>query len=230
LLIAASMLIHSSIHALNVDTGYDIKHVIGVDAPDDGKPNSAQKETALISELRKRLAGLPGVVSITNAAAPFYGFNQAAYSDNGEIPSARNKQGAIDYSYVEPNYFQTLGIPLLVGHTFPLQAGKADASVILSETAAKQLWPGQNPIGRTLRLGTDGFSHRKGQLVPDGPLYQVIGVVGDTRGATFDDSDTKLVYLRLPEDRLRDYSILIRTRSDPSQVMPEIFPVISSYD
>jgi predicted permease len=229
LLIAASMLIHSSIHALNVDTGYDIKHMIALEVPDDGKTTANQK-AALVREVRKRPAGLPGVVSITNAAAPFYGFNQSAYSDNGEIPSARNKQGVIDYSYVEPNYFQTLGIPLLLGHAFSLQAGKADASVMLSETAAKQLWPGQNPIGRTLRLGTDGFFHRKGQLVPDGPLYQVIGVVRDTRGATFDDSDTKLVYLRLPEDRLQDYSILIRTQSDPRQVMPEIFPVISTYD
>src|SRR5262249_51339451 len=158
LMIAASMLIHSSIRALNVDTGYDLKHMIALEVPDDGKSTASQK-AALVRELRNRLAGLPGVVAITNALAPFYGFYQAVYSDNGEIPSARNKQGFVDYSYVEPNYFQTLGIPLVVGHTFSPQAGKADASVILSETAAKQLWPGQNPIGRTLRLGTDGFFH-----------------------------------------------------------------------
>src|SRR5262249_34020312 len=84
--------------------------------------------------------------------------------------------------------------------------------------------------GRTLRLGTDGLFLRKGEPVPDGPLYQVIRIAGDTRGATLDGSDSKLVYLRSPEDRVQDYSILIRTQSDPSQVMPAVFPLVASID
>jgi predicted permease len=228
-MIAASMLIHSSIRALKVDTGYDIQHVIDLQLRDDPKYTSDRK-SAVVRDLRARLASLPGVAAITNGDAPVLGSRQAAVTLNGEAPSTENKRAVIDYSYIEPNYFETLGIPLRFGHNFRAQAGPAEASVILSESAAKQLWPGQNPIGRTLRFGTDDVYRRKGELTPDGPLYHVIGVTGDTRGATFDDSDLRHAYLRLPESRLQDHSILIRTQSDPKQVMPAIFPLIASLD
>jgi predicted permease len=228
LMIAASMLIHSSIRALKVDTGYDIKRVIDLEVPDDLN-YTADRKVALVRELRTRLAGQPGVAAITNADPPL-GYRTAAVSLNGEIPSARNKRAFIDYTYVQANYFETLSIPLLRGRNFQLQAGQPEASVILSESAAKELWPGQNPIGRSLRLGTDGQFHRKSEVLPDGPLYQVIGVAGDTRGATFDGSDSKLVYLRLPEDRLQDYPILVRTQSDPKQFLHALRPLISSID
>src|SRR5262249_40866327 len=155
-----------------------------------------------------------------------WGYRQAAVSLNGEVPSAKSKRAFLGYTYVEGNYFQALGIPLLFGQNFQGSGGQSRLSVILSESAAKQLWPGEKRIDRTLRLGTDGLFHRKGEMVPDGPLYQVIGVVGDTHGASFDGSDSKLVYLQLPEERLQDYSIMLRTQSDPKQIMPAIFPLI----
>jgi predicted permease len=231
LMIAASVLIRSSVHALKMDRGYDIKHIVDLDLqfPEDSK-YTADREASIVRVLRTRLAGLPGVTAITDADAPIFGYLSAAVSLNGEVPSAQNTRAVLCYTYVQPNYFETLSIPLLSGSSFPSQGGEPEPSAIVSESAAKQLWPGQNPIGRTLRLGTAGQFRRKGELLPDGPTYEVIGVAGDTHGATFDDSDSKLVYLRLPENRLQDYSILVRTQSDPSQFMNATRPVISSID
>jgi hypothetical protein len=131
---------------------------------------------------------------------------------------------------VQANYFQTLGIRLILGRSFQ-QEGQPEYSVILSESAAKQLWPGQNPIGRSLRLGaTDEKRHARSELHPTGPAWQVIGVAADTRGAELDGSDSKRVYLPLAEDRLSGYSILIRTQSDTGQVMKAMDPVIASID
>ncbi|HEX7287330.1 MAG TPA: ADOP family duplicated permease [Candidatus Angelobacter sp.] len=229
LMIAASMLLHSSIHAFQVDRGYD-KQVVDLTLKfAEGPKYTADRKGALVRELRTRLAAMPGVAAITNANAPVYGYRQAAVSLNGEVPLAQSQRAFIDYTYVQANYFQTLGIPLLFGRKFQSPAGQPEPSVILSESAAKRLWPGENPIGGSLRLGTDGQFHRKNDLVPDGPPYQVIGVTGDTRGATFDGSDSYLVYLQLPEDRLQDYPILVRT-ADPKQFMPAIHPLISSID
>jgi hypothetical protein len=131
---------------------------------------------------------------------------------------------------VQASYFQTLGIPLLLGRNFQMQAGQPELSVILSESAAKKLWPDENPVGRSLRLGTDGQFHRKDEALPDGPTYQVIGVAGDTRGSTFDGSDAELVYVPLADDRPQDYSILVRTWSDPERFPHEVRAVISSID
>jgi predicted permease len=231
LMIAGSMLIRSSIHALKADRGYEIKHVVdlALQFPESEKYTSDRK-VAIVRALRTRLATLPGVTAITNADPPAFGYRIAAVSLNGEAPPAQNTAAVLSYSYVQPNYFQTLDIPLLLGRGFESQADEPESSVILSESAVKQLWPGQDPIGRSLRLGTNGQLHRPRELLPDGPVYQVIGVARDTHGATFDDSDSKLVYVRLPEDRLQDYSLLVRTQSDPKHLMRTIRPLISSVD
>ena len=144
--------------------------------------------------------------------------------------SAQNTQAILYYTYVQANYFQTLGIPLFCGRGFQSQAGQPEHSVILSESAAKQLWPGQNPIGRSLRLGTDEQFHSRSELLPDGPTYQVIGVARDTRGFELDGSDSRA---DLPSVARRPASGLPHAHPDPvrsGRFMSAIGPVISSID
>src|SRR5581483_938649 len=71
LLIAGSMLVRSSIRALRMDTGYDGKHVVDLDFrfPEGSNYNTGRR-SAVVRELRKRLAALPGVESLTSAHAP----------------------------------------------------------------------------------------------------------------------------------------------------------------
>jgi predicted permease len=232
LMIAGAMLIRSSIRALEMDTGYDGKQIVSLELQfPEGPKYNADRKAALVRDLRSRLAASPGVAAITSAWAPDgNGLRTAAVSLNGEKPSPQNTRLVLYYTYVQGNYFQALGIPLLFGRGFEVQAEQAEPSIILSESAAQLLWPGQNPIGRSLRLGTDGQFHSKGELLPDGLSYHVIGIARDTRGVLMDGSDAEQIYVPLPEVRFQDYPILIRTRSDPKQFINVIGPVISSVD
>jgi macrolide transport system ATP-binding/permease protein len=221
LMIAGSMLVRSSINSLKMETGYDTRHVVDLNLQfPEGPTYTAARKLALVRQLRTRLAALPGVAAITSARPPGdYGFLTAAAAQT------------MHYAYVQANYFQTLGIPVLLGRSFHSQAGQAERSMVVSESAAKQLWPGQNPVGRSIRLGaTDEQVHNPSELRADGPAYQVIGVVRDTRGLELNGSDSRQLYLPLSEDRLQNYSILMRTSSDPKLVMRAIDSVISSVD
>ncbi|MGH9581940.1 MAG: FtsX-like permease family protein, partial [Bryobacteraceae bacterium] len=227
-----SMFIRSSINALKTDPGYDAKHVVALDIQfPEALKYTAGRKLALIREVRMRLAALPGVAGVTSARPPANtGFRTAAAALGRGKASVQSVQSILSYTYVQPNYFQTLSIPRLLGHAFQSH-GQPAHSVILSESAAKRLWPGQNPIGRSLRLGaTDERVHNRSELLADGPAYQVIGVTRDTRGVALDGSDSQQVYLPLPDDRLPGHQILIRTQSDPAPVIKEIGPVISSID
>jgi putative ABC transport system permease protein len=232
LMIAGSMLIHSSIHLLNTDPGYENKHVVDLELRfPEGPKYNADRRLALVRELRNRLAGVPGVAAISSACSPDGGcVRTAAVSINGEKPSAHNTQAVLYYTFVQPNYFQTLSIPLLSGRGFVSESGQPEPSVILSQSAANQLWPNQNPVGRSLRLGTDGQFHFKNQPLPDGPAYQVIGVARDTLGLQLDGSDSQLIYLPLPEGQSQDFPILIRTKSDPTQFIDAMGSVLLSLD
>jgi macrolide transport system ATP-binding/permease protein len=232
LMIAGSMLIRSSLHALEMPTGYDGKHVVDLDFHfPEGTKYNAERRLALIRELRTRVAVLPGVAALTSARAPDDSNVRAAnVSLTGEKPSSENSQGNLYYTWVQPDYFETLGIPFLLGSGFQPQTGQPERVVIVSESAARELWPGRNPIGRSLRLGTDDKFHSKSELLPDGPTWQVIGVAGDTRGVQMDGSDSAQVYLPLPEDRVQDYPILIRTQGDPALVTLALDSAVSSVD
>jgi predicted permease len=232
LMIAGSMLIHSSIRALKMDTGYQDKRVVDLDLrfPDDPQ-YTAERRNALEHYLLSRLAALPGVVAMTHGLAPDGGgVRFAAVTTNGEKPTEHTAQAYLYYAHVEANYFQTLGIPLLFGRGFLAQAGRPEVSAILSESAARELWPGQNPLGRSLRLGTDGQFSPESEMLPDGPSYRVIGVVRDTRGIQIDNSDREKVYLPLPAERMNDSPLLIRTAGEPAQLVGSIGAVMASID
>jgi macrolide transport system ATP-binding/permease protein len=232
LMIAGSMAIRSAVKTLATDNGYESQHVIDLNLqfPESSKYTPARK-LALVQELRTRLAALPGVAAVTSARQPIISaFRTAAFTLDGDTPSTQHVQSTVHYAYVQANFFQTLGIPLLLGRGFQAQAGP-EPSVVLSESAAKQLWPGQNPVGHTLRLGAvDEQFHNLSELFAAGPAYQVVGIARDTRAAEFGVSDSKRVYLPQPEDRLPNYDMLIRTQSDAAQVMRAIEPVVSSVD
>jgi len=226
------MLIRSSINSLKMETGYDTKHVVDLDLQfPEGPKYTAARKLALVQELRTRLGALPGVAAITGARAPGdYGFFTAAAPLDLEKLSAQSVP-PMHYTYVQANYFQTLGIPVVLGRSFLSQAGQPERSIVLSESAAQQLWPAENPIGRRIRLGaTDEQAHNPRELRADGPAYQVVGIARDTRGFELNGNDSRLLYLPLPEDRLQNYSILIGTRTDPTPVMRAIDSAIPSVD
>jgi putative ABC transport system permease protein len=195
-----------------METGYDSKHVVDLDLQfPEGPKYTAARKLALVHELRTRLAALPGVAAITSARPPGdYGFLTAAAPLDEEKSSAQSVQ-SMHYTYVQANYFQTLGIAVFLGRSFQAQAGPPERSIV--------------------RLGATGEQvHNPRELRADGPAYQVIGIARDTRGLELNGSDSRLLYLPLPEDRLQNYSILIGTRSDPTLVMRAIDSAISSVD
>jgi predicted permease len=232
LMIAGGLLIHSSIRALTLDTGYDVKNALSVQLHFPDNPTyPTERKTALYREVRSRLAALPGVTDTTSGRAPDGGgVRSAAISLNGEEPNEHNTQAWIFYSYVQSNYLHALGIPILYGRGFDEQGSQSAQSVIVSESVAKELWPGQNPIGHRLRMNTDRTYHDKGELLPDGPAYEVIGVARDTRGVQIDNSDAAQVYVPLPANRLEDYPILIRTSGDPAQMFNSIGTIVTATD
>jgi predicted permease len=232
LMIAGSMFIRSSINSLKMETGYDSKHVanLGLQFPE-GPAYGTTRKLALVQEIRTHLNSLPGVSAITNATPPGnYVFRTSvAPLDSSRSPGQNLKP--IYYAHVQANYFQTLGIPVFPGRVFQAKAGETEGAIVISESAARQLWPNENPIGRRLRLGpTDERFHDPDHLPADGPILQVIGVARDTRGSQLDGRDSSLLYLPLPEDKLGEYPILVRTSGDPAAVIHALETSIFSVD
>jgi predicted permease len=229
LMIAGSLLVRSASLALSMKTGYDERRVVDLtlEFPEGSKYTADHKEAA-VRDIRGRIAVLPGVAGLTSARAPNDNRGRIAFASiRGEHPLAGRQYPTVYYMWIEAGYFQTLGTPLTSGRLFESAEERA---VIVSESAARKLWPGQAAIGRTLRLGTAGHFRQPGELEPDGPTWQVVGIARDTRGVTLDGSDSEQVYLPLPADRLSDYPILVRVEADTTSVIRAITLAVASVD
>src|SRR5262249_28579672 len=99
-----------------------------------------------------------------------------------------------------PDYFQTLGIPILQGRHFSEQEIQAKRPyVVVSQTMAARFWPGQNPIGKRFNS-----------------VYEVIGVAKDIRSADFERPDRTLFYAPpLADDQLGMSSLLRMSAHQP---------------
>jgi len=232
LLIAGSMMVRSALHALTMTTGYETKHVVDVTLQfPEGPEYDSARQNAVLKNVIERINARPGIAEITTGRPPDGGgLRSAAVAIDGAKAEAHNMKAFLFYTYVEANYFHALDIPIVYGRGFHAGAGTQEPTVVLSETAAQNLWPGQNPIGRTLEMNSDGNYHAKNELTPDGRAYQVVGVAHDTRGVLLDNSDAGEVYLQIPENRRNEFPTLVRTSIAPGQLMRGIEETIASVD
>jgi putative ABC transport system permease protein len=234
LLITGSMLLRSALRSLELDTGYEARRVVNLDLqfPETRKYN-AEGQRAFTQELRRRLQALPGVIGVTSGRPPIYPSSPSSQTAVYRLGADDQllATSVLHYTYVQSNYFEVLKIPILIGHTFLAITGQPENSLVVSKSAAEQLWPGENPIGHRLRLAViDEKRHNISELAAIGPTYQIVGVAGDTRGVDFDGSDSKQVYIPLPQAFLASRPILISTHTEAGRLKKAVELLVSSRD
>ena len=185
----------------------------------------------LVREVRARDYNIPGVVSITSARAPDSGgFRTAAVSVNGEPPSPQNTQAILYYTYIVAELLSD------AEHSPRFRTRIRSASRPASECRRPQRICRAIAVARTESdwpqpaHDAGGQFHTKDDADLSGPAYEVIGVARDTRGFLLNGSDSEQIYLPMPENRLQDFTILIRTQAAPTQIVNAIGPIILSID
>ena len=135
---------------------------------------SPEKQRAMLEQLIPQLEAIPGVRAVSPVVAvPFSG---AAGWDGkpaaeGQSPEEAAANPMLNMEVVAPGYFTTLGVPVLRGRIFTDRDREdAPAVVVVSQSAARHYWPGDDPIGKRLMMGDDLER-----------VFTVIGVVPDTR-------------------------------------------------
>jgi putative ABC transport system permease protein len=165
---------------------------------------------AFADDLLRRLATAPGVQSaaITNIA-PFSGNNTVTqFAAVGTGASTDDEFRQASWRTVTPGYFRTLGIRLLRGRLIDEHDVNGVApSVVLSESAAKLLWPGVDPVGRQVRV--------QGARDP----WNIVGVVTDMQDQTLEQGSQPIVYLPYAQGAQTGFWILARTAGAPMSIL-----------
>jgi putative ABC transport system permease protein len=154
---------------------------------------------SFITQLSERLAALPGVerASAANTVplSKLGGFasitieGRPVWSKPKEKEKPKDLRPVAFFSKISPNYIHTMGIPLRQGREFDAHDNRQSLPVIIiNEEMARRYWPGENPVGKRLKLG-----------IRQEPWLTVIGVVGNVKRFALEDQTIPEFYLSLPQ-------------------------------
>src|SRR5260370_2421403 len=165
-------MIKSMTRLLGVDPGLNPKNVLtmGMSVPQEELYVGPPGLPRFCQDLEERVGAVPGVLSVGAIAhLPFQGNAGRGFQIEGQpLAEAGNMPGA-SYTVACPNYFRTMGIPVLKGREFTQQDTlSAPGVIVINEAMARAYWPKEDPVGRAIRFGGT-----------DGPRLTVVGVVGD---------------------------------------------------
>ena len=225
LLIGAGLFLRS-LHELSlVDVGIDLEHVqtarVGLDFTRYGGTDQA-KTRQLVDRLVDRLGSAPGTVSVgVGNAVPLRGTTpfSAAYVVEGQAIDERQPSGQATFNAVTPEYFRTLGIPLVKGRTFQSTDRDQDHPVVVvNQTLAKRRFATEDPLGR--RLSFDGGKQ----------WATIVGVVGDTRQQDLTTPVMEEVIGAFAETGFNDLRVFVRSQAGPSAISRQIREAVHELD
>ena len=211
LIVLAALLTRATVRAAQVDIGFDAQHLVAV-APDFvmEKYDNAKARAFWMAGL-ERLRAAPGVQSASLVLFSPYGGGRAV------THVERNGASYDVYSNeVLPDYFATLGLRMVRGRTFTEGELAARARVVvISETLARELFPGQDPVGQSMKPFDDSND-------------LVIGVVSDAIAYRLRDRSAAALYR--PLTRFHEARAVVRTAGPPEATAPALRDGLQALD
>ncbi|MGC2401938.1 MAG: ABC transporter permease [Acidobacteriaceae bacterium] len=181
LLVGAGLLLRSFLRILDVDLGFTPSHAasISVDYNDGG---NAAKRSAIWQEVLRRVQAIPGVESVGITDSLPMSWNRS-WGINAKGKEYRKGELEDTFVYMtSPGYLNAIGLHLVKGRDFNWDDNdKKEGAVIINETVARRLWPGQDPIDRIASAG--------------GNDVRVVGVVNDVHESSVEGRPGWQMYL-----------------------------------
>ncbi|MGH9486281.1 MAG: ADOP family duplicated permease [Terriglobales bacterium] len=211
LLIVGGLFLRSLDHAQTRPLVFQPARVWNFELDSTGANLTERQGKLVFTRVLAQVRSLPGIASASLAQDYPFGLD----SFGGPVHPRSNKSRVRDTTLnaVSPDYFATLGIPLLRGRGItPGDAARSTSIAVISASLARQLWPGQSPLGRRLVLGTN-----------DNTPTTVVGVAGNVRyNFTFSSGTQPQIYFALAQDYQPRQILEVRTTADISTPAPEV--------
>jgi putative ABC transport system permease protein len=174
------------------------------------------------AEIDARLAALPGVTSVGRIRGLPLGTGEDAFTFTrpDRPPPAPGRAPAVIYRVVDPEYFQTMRIPVRAGRAFTDRDGDgAPPVLVVSRRAAERFWPGEDPIGKTAAI-------QKG----DGAARTIVGVVADVRSQALTSEPVPEFYVPHAQDPSPAVTYVVRSAQPAGGVLAAARQVVQGFD
>jgi len=214
LLAGAGLLMRSFMKLQAVDPGFKVDPALTFDLTlPDARYKETDQQIAFYDQLLPRLRGLPGVQAASAVMGlPLSGLDFIiSFEVGGRPPVPPAQQPAMQVRVATPEYFSTIGIPLKRGRMFTEDdRAQTPKVVLITEAAAKQFFPNEDPIGKTIKLG---WGRGPGKPRAGG---EVVGIVGDIKDEGLSEPNPPQIYMPLRQWPVSFVTILMKTSVPPT--------------
>jgi putative ABC transport system permease protein len=210
LLVGAGLMVKGFRNMANEEMGFDRSRVLTFRiALAESKYATPDRVRVFYEQLVRRLQSLPGVESAAavRMVPGGWGWHSTAYTAEGQPPPAPGELRSTRDQSVTPDFFRTLRVPLMKGRFISPQDGpNAPLVVNISESMARRLWPGEDPVGKRLK-----FDRTESNV----PWRTVVGVVGDVKASPWDKEPDVSTYFPLAQVPQASSGLVVRASGDP---------------
>jgi putative ABC transport system permease protein len=225
LLIGAGLMMRSFMRLQHVNPGFNPQNVLTLQValPQSKYPKGEQRQ-AFFQQLLERVGALPGVRNVSAVShLPLSGnLWGRSLTIEGRPVLPVGQAPMINHCVIEPDYFQTMGIPIVMGR----DVNAADTSdtnrvTIIDERLAREYWPNESPLGKRIRFGPPEDNE---------PWHTIVGVVGEVRHQRLDTVTRMSVYLPYQEIPTGRMTLAVRTTTNPTSLASAVRDQVRELD
>lgn len=228
LLVTGSLLFVRSLRtAQAVDLGFETDRRLFVTVQLGNHGYDAARARQFLTDASERLLGVPGVRGVTlTTQLPFRGAWTGGFRADGAVLPEGEDRINLGLNAVGPGYLQVMGIPVVLGRDIAPADASGEVGVVINERAAREIWPGQNAVGRALYRGDDD----------DRVNFRIVGVARNA--AYYDLGETPQLQLYLPilhpqtarSTPVSRVRFVVQTDRDPLALAPTVTEAIRELD
>src|ERR1700735_1937519 len=217
LLICSGLFLRTLRNLAGANPGFEQDHILTASVGLNIAGYSREEEQVIRHKILDRVSALPGVkvASLTDWIPMTLGHKGEDAYPEGYVPHPHESL-QVYHAEVAPRYFESLHIPILEGREFILNDDeKAPRVLIVDQTAARRYWPGQNPLGKELRVW--------------GSLFTVVGVVRNSTHTFVNESPEPIVYMSFFQAGYETI-VQVKTEGNPAELAPAVENAILEID
>jgi predicted permease len=170
-------------------------------------------------DLAARLDGSPGVQAVTRVQNPPRGMTLILKREDG-------RQIITYYYQIAPNYFDTVGIPIVRGRGITEEEARAGAAVaVVTEATARKLWPNQEPVGKSLLVDLGAKSGRWNLT-----SHQVVGVARDALALMAPNAESEPLFMYAPLPPRQAFALLVSTSREAKEMQSSVRAISRTID
>jgi predicted permease len=217
LLIVAGLFVHSFQKLAAVELGYDREHLLAFDVPATAAGFKGAETRQLYDMLLVRLKVTPGVRGVTYSMLGLLGGGEVNLSISIDGIAGSNREMSANSDSIGPNYFTTIGIPIILGREIgPQDEGNGQRVGVINRTMAQYYFGDSNPIGRRISLPNDSGSAPQDLII--------VGVVADAKYHAAKETPVRRFYTPFfgALSTANDAAFEIRSTGDPAAIADTI--------